>query len=240
MKKIAIIGKGNIGSAIDSRIKKDFYTLTFSKKTPLEKIGKAEIVIIAVKPQDFGSLSVNLKNYLNDQTIVSVMAGVSIKKISRLLKTSLVVRTMPNLGIGYGESLTAVYSNIKIDEFTKNLFSLWGDTLYLRSEKQFDSFTALCGSGPAYFLKLAQQLESVAIANGYKQKTANQIAKNALRVSMLLAQNKNKNFAEHINSIKSKGGVTKEAFSVLDKKNFNQVLEEALKAAINKSKELSK
>jgi pyrroline-5-carboxylate reductase len=240
MKKIAIIGMGTIGTAISHRLKKDFQVIGFKKKTGLKKINETEIVIIAVKPQDFAKLALNLKEYLDGQVIISVMAGISIREISMSLGTSSVIRVMPNLALNYGKSLTAVYPKNKLNKYTKIIVSLWGDTVYLLNENQFNSFTALCGSSPAYLLKMASQIELSAIAYGYDKKTSNRIVKSALDTAGLIMHQGNRSVAESISSIKSKGGITEEAFYVLDENNFDEILKNAIKAAVNKSKELSK
>lgn len=240
MKKIGIIGMGKVGKAIGLRAKKDFNIYEFDKNKSLKKISEVDIVVLSIKPQDFYSLSINLKQYLSSQPIISVMAGINTGHISKSLASSEIIRTMPNLALRFGKSLTAVYSVRKLGPQVLNLISGWGEIIFLRDEAQFHSFTALSGSGPAYFLELANEIESIAIKSGFDKNIAKKISHNALSSALLLLEKNKFDVQKSVSEIKSKGGVTERALTTFNENKFYEILEKAVNDAINRSKELSK
>lgn len=241
MKKIGIIGMGKMGTAIHSRIGSEFRVYEFDKQTDLANISSMDIVILAIKPQTFSTLSDELKGHISDrQLIISIMAGIGIKRISVALGASKVIRTMPNISLRYGESLTAVYSSEKKpDKDVLNIISGWGKFFYIETEDQFHSFTALCGSSPAYFLKLAAEIESLAMSYGYPKEIVRTISMNALNGALLSLQKNEGYTKKSIEEIRSKGGVTEEALLELDRNHHDKLVEKAIAAATNRSKELS-
>lgn len=86
-----------------------------------ETIKEVDIVILAVKPQDFENLTKKLKQFITpNHIILSVMAGVSIKKITDYLPTNKVIRSMPNLPSQIGLGTTVLTASMSIDR--KDLF----------------------------------------------------------------------------------------------------------------------
>nr|WP_258932002.1 pyrroline-5-carboxylate reductase dimerization domain-containing protein [Flavobacterium oreochromis] len=190
--KIAIVGYGNLGKTfVGSFIKSHFikkedifvYTRTLPKiqdcfSIPLDNFSidnfpfnqDIDIVILAVKPQEFEKVAQVLEGKLNKQTIVlSVMAGVSIKKITHLLKVDKIVRSMPNLGTQIGQGMTVFSASDKTDRkdlfIIQNLINTTGKSIYVENEEMLNPATAVSGSGPAYvfyfmnaMIKVAQEL----------------------------------------------------------------------------------
>ena len=229
--KIAVIGNGTIGSAIanlHTRAK------TFGRGDNLATVADFDVIIIAVKPQQFEELADQIKEYVSNQMIVSVMAGVKIKNIQDALGTKLVLRTMPNLGITSGQSLTGIFP---VSERLKRLVSTWGNVIELNSEAQFDSFTALAGSGPAYVFRLLSCIESQAQAAGFSAETSQRIAAGILNACA--ASLGSSNASQKTKAVASKGGTTEAALSVFDTKQFNTIIRDAVLAATERSKELS-
>jgi pyrroline-5-carboxylate reductase len=238
MKTVAIIGLGTMGSAIKSRLDDEYDLLLIaSADDDLSKLSTADVIIIAVKPQSFPELAASLQPFVNDQTIVSIMAGVTISTISRLLSTKKIIRTMPNIGLVSTQSVTGLFSEASENKSeVQDMFDLLGNTIWLENEDQFDSFTALAGSGPAYFFKLADVLKQYAIDSGYDEDTSIQIANGALKSAASVATNDPDSL---IKQIASKGGTTQAALDSLDDSNFDHIVTTAIQAANNRSKELS-
>lgn len=240
MKTVAIIGLGTMGSAIKSRLD-DKYNLVLisSAKDDLSGLSTVELIIIAVKPQSFPELAENLKPYISNQTIVSIMAGVKTNTISKLLSTDKVVRSMPNIGLKTAQSITGLFSEIKQSEIKngiQDIFNLLGGTIWLENENQFDSFTALAASSPAYFFQLTELLKQSAINSGYTAETAVQIAIGALKSAAAVPVEDPANL---VKQVASKGGTTQAALDSLNSNDFDSIIFAAVDAAKNRSKELS-
>ncbi|MBE3112136.1 MAG: NAD(P)-binding domain-containing protein, partial [Acidobacteria bacterium] len=60
-------------------------------------VAGADIVVLAVKPNQFGGVAASLKRHLEStQTVVSIMAGITVKRLRDELQHAAVVRVMPN------------------------------------------------------------------------------------------------------------------------------------------------
>lgn len=238
MKRVAIIGLGTMGSAIRESLKNDYQVAGFKKGDDLRQIKQCEAVIIAVKPQSFIALSNDLKQYIDDQIVLSIMAGITCKQIAERLNTRSIVRSMPNLGLSKTKSLTGAYSfdQAKPRALDK-LLKLWGNVLWLEKEADFDAFTALAGSGPAYFLEMANQLQQTARKLGFEEESAKYIANNTLISAAAVIDNQTA--AVKVKKVASKGGTTEAALAVLARRDFNLTINEAVLAAMARSKEIS-
>ena len=117
-----------------------------------------DLIIIATKPNIYEEIFNGLKNNLiiNDETlIVSILAGIRISKIEEIVGSIPIIRAMPNIAASVLEGMTALIGNKKItheDILNADLiFESIGEKMWLKNEAQMDSFTAISGSGPAYF-----------------------------------------------------------------------------------------
>lgn len=167
MKRIGIIGYGNMGSAIAERIKSRYAVYVFDKdinKTKnlsgmkvasdtVDLVKRAGVIMLAVKPQDFETVLNEIKNFIYGKLIISIAAGIRTTYIEKILGKTRVIRAMPNIGVKIGEAETSLCkgnnANDKDLDFTKRLFSLLGKT-WVMKEEMIDAATAISGSGPAY------------------------------------------------------------------------------------------
>lgn len=238
MKHIAIIGRGKMGSAIEGRLAHD-YTVTAIGRGELRQVEEVDTVILAVKPQAFGAVAENLWPHVHRQLFLSIMAGVTTTRLGRMLGTDQVVRTMPNLALTTGNSMTAWYAeDAVIDiEAVQDLLHKWGKSTRLTSETQFDAFTALAGSGPGYIYEFMRLLERQAEASGFASDQARQIAVQTLIGTASLV-NAETDFGEMVQRVASKGGTTEAALDVFAQHNLAGTVEAAVGAACCRSREL--
>ena len=165
--QVTIIGFGVMGKAIAKAIFKEdpkiaVFGIDKNKSnigSVVQKVPKADFVILSVKPQESKEAIEEIKNYLNKKTIlISIMAGVSIKKINYLSGHSKIVRLMPNLGLSVGCGI-AVWKGIGLSGLdkkkVKNLINKITENFEVKNEDTINKVTAISGSGPAYFFLLA-------------------------------------------------------------------------------------
>ncbi len=173
MKKIGIIGYGNMGSAIAERVKIKYSVSVFDKdkaKTKnakgikvknsiIDLVNRSEVIILAVKPQDFNDVLREIKNLIKDQLIISIAAGVSTKYIQKILGKGRIIRTMPNLPAQIGKGTIGICRSSSAKKkdliFTKQLFARLG-TVIIVDEKEINKVTAASGSGPGFFARLIE------------------------------------------------------------------------------------
>lgn len=262
---IGIIGCGNMGSVIARGIREKNITNCnnvllndkdtrkceklandgFGTKTELIKLVRdADILIIAVKPQDSNSLFKTIQGSLNHQAVVSVMAGVNISDILKNAGKDLTIaRIMPNLAAFVGESMTCVaYKNrsSKVKDI-ENILSGIGKVLEVK-EEFLDGITALAGSGPAYLFYLADAMIEAGRELGLEENVAREIVIQTLYGSAFLMK---KNVISAVPSelakkVASKGGTTEAALAVLEEKNMKAIIKSAIEKAKKRSEELSR
>lgn len=266
MNKIAIIGCGNMGliyanSFLKYKITSKENLLLVEKNSARQlslsamNIGKVvtasdklisdcEIIILAVKPQDFKELAESLKQVVNPNCVLlSIMAGTEISFIQSALNHNYIVRAMSNLPVEISMGMTAFCSSSEISHekimLVENLLSTTGRTLYLKDEKQLNAVTALSGSGPAYFFYFMKHLIDAGIKMGLEEHVASILAKQTMLGSFHLINNGNKTLEEYITSVASKGGTTEAALNTFNENNMGETIVNALMNAEKRAEELS-
>lgn len=274
-KKIGIIGYGNMGSAIAERIN-NFEISIFDedklktkdlKSTIKVLLGAAlvvqnsDVIILAVKPQDFESLLMLIKKSAagTDKLYISIAAGITTGYVEKALGNARVIRTMPNMPAQIGEGITALSKGIYTTDadlkFSEELFSSVGKTLVV-NENMMNAVTAVSGSGPAYvcyFLeteglspaavprekqnKFLEEFIKAAQGVGFNLEQATQLVNQTFKGTIHFLQQKNVAPSQLCRRVTSKGGTTEAALAVLQQGGS---LEEAIKAAVNRAKELSR
>lgn len=267
-KAIGIIGYGNMGSAIAERAKTLFDIIVFDKiKKAINTeglevadnlavlINKSEAIILAVKPQDVPELLEELKNNLKGQLIISIAAGITTKYLEEKLGKVRVIRAMPNMPAQIGEGVSGLckgkLANEQDFDLAWQLLSCVGMAKDFDDENMIDAVTAISGSGPAYFCwyikdktqaaskkdDFIRELTQVAINIDFDEVFAAGMSEKTVDGTISLLMEKNWSCEELIKKVASKGGTTEAALSIL---NNGGSLEEAVKAALKRAKELSR
>ncbi|MDE4175593.1 pyrroline-5-carboxylate reductase [Phaeobacter sp. PT47_59] len=205
------------------------------------------IVLIAVKPQMMGDALPGLQALGNGDTLfISVAAGISCASYEAMLgdKTP-IVRAMPNTPAAIGRGITALIGNSQSGaqhmDMAEALLSAIGQTVRLQSEDQMDAVTGVSGSGPAYVFHLIETLAAAGEAQGLPADLAMQLAKATVAGAGALAEAADDSPEQLRINVTSPNGTTQAALEVLmDKESgFPSLLNRAVAAAANRSKELS-
>lgn len=209
-----------------------------------EEIAACNIIILAVKPQDFRALAPALKRVIRkDSVILSIMAGTEIAFIAAELEQKQIVRAMPNLPVSIGLGMTAFAASPELSQAqimqVENLLSTTGKTIYLQDEQQLNAVTALSGSGPAYFFYFMKSLIDAGIRMGLDEYVASILARQTMVGSFHLLNDGQKSLDEYIASVASKGGTTEAALKVFEERDLHGTVVEALCKAEKRAKELS-
>ncbi len=267
MNKLLIIGGGNMGYAIAegisskgflkkesiSFIEKDLKRINFLKKKKFKiissykdlNINDIETILIAVKPKDIHDLLNDLKKYIfQDTLILSIAAGIKIKKISSILKKNPIGRIMPNTPcqIRKGISVITFSKNCKNSHkiITKNIFSSIGEVIEL-PENKLDIVTAISGSGPAYFAYLIEALTISGSKLGLDKKNSYALSLATGLGTLQMLNEINDLTAEKLREmVTSPNGTTHAAITSLQKNNFSNIIYRAIKSAKNRSIEMGK
>lgn len=193
-------------------------------------VAKVDLVLIAVKPQNFRDMKIDFKGKL----VVSIMAGVKLSDLP-----SRAVRVMPNLGARVGKSVNAfVCGNISEEDkdFVINLLKKFGVPVSVKDDDEIDKMTALFGCGPAYLYLFLDALREKGVEFGFDEKTLDEIL--PVFISGAMGALDGMVPGDAISKVASKGGTTEVALKVLNESGWKDVLKKAAEAALRRSKEL--
>lgn len=198
----------------------------------------AQILVLAVKPQQCGALTRELEAQLSPQLLVSVMAGVPLASLKFLQAP--VARVMPNLPatVGAGMSVGIATSDAARDA-AQELFLTVGDCHWVQDEAMLDAATAISGSGPGYVFYFLKTLQEAAQQLGFDPQTARALALTTLQGSAALAAQRDAGFEDLLREVASHGGTTQAAIARLQSAGWADHLHEAVKAAHTRARELA-
>jgi pyrroline-5-carboxylate reductase len=203
----------------------------------------ADIVVLAVKPQNLEEVLGGLQGVLTDeQTALSIVAGASLSRIVGGLDHAAVVRAMPNTPAQLGQGITAWTATPQVTaarrEDAQQVLSALGREIYLDDEKLIDVATALSGSGPAYVFLFIEALIEAGVFLGMPRDVAHQLVVHTVAGSGAMAVQTGENPAGLREKVTSPGGTTAEALLALEEGNFRATVMSAVIAAYEKAREL--
>ena len=207
-----------------------------------------DLIIVATKPSIYKEIFSSLRNnsIINDQTlIVSILAGIRINKIEEILGPSPIIRAMPNIASSVLEGMTALIGNKKINHKdilnVDLIFESIGEKIWLENEMQMDSYTAISGSGPAYFFFFTECLKNIAIEEGFTEDISSKISQQIIIGSGKLVKESDIDPKELRENVTSPNGTTEAGLKVLldNKTGLLDKLREAIIEAKKRSIEIS-
>ena len=209
------------------------------------RISESDIVILAVKPQDFNELSAELRQVLQPENIIiSIMAGMKLERIENALNQRSIIRAMPNSPAELGMGMTAFTGSksLTMEQVRKaeNLLGTTGRTVFFENENLLDAVTALSGSGPAYFFYIVKQMVEAGKKMGFDQSTAEMLVKQTMLGSFHLLNTADKSLDELMNAVASKGGTTEAALLIFNEAHVGENLQKGIINARDRASELSK
>ncbi|MFA6273784.1 MAG: pyrroline-5-carboxylate reductase [Candidatus Paceibacterota bacterium] len=206
----------------------------------LKDAQNCNVIILAIKPQDFRNFSLKLKN---NSLVISIMAGISTKEIAKILSTKKIIRAMPNMPAKIKKGVIGYFAskNVSKDEklFAQKLFSEMGFSFFLSSEKEIDMITAVSGSGPAYIFYIIDCFIKSAYFIGLKGDLAKKIVLETFKGSLVLVNEKT-DFSTLIKNVASKGGTTEAALKEFNNSKIDKIWQKAISSAYKRAQELSK
>ena len=206
------------------------------------------VLILAVKPQMMGEALGQVAALGGGDTLmVSIAAGTQISVFEEVFgKDTSIVRAMPNTPAAIGKGITALYGNAAVNEaqltMAEGLLAAVGQTVRLSEEAEMDAVTAVSGSGPAYVFHLIETLAKGGEAEGLSPELAMRLAKATVAGAGALAEAAEEDPAQLRVNVTSPNGTTQAALEVLmdEKSGFPNLLQRAVKAAADRSRELGK
>jgi pyrroline-5-carboxylate reductase len=206
----------------------------------------ADLVVLAVKPQDMAAAARSIAAELatRRRIVVSIAAGIRIANLLQWLGSGTpIVRTMPNRPALIGAGITAACAGPDVGHeergAVERVLSTAGPLVWLDDESQMDAVTAVSGSGPAYFFLLVEALEDAGTALGLPRDTARRLAAyTALGAGRMVTEATDPP-SQLREQVTSQGGTTAAALAVLERADLRGIFAEAIGAATRRSVELA-
>lgn len=264
-RKIGIIGCGNMGRAMlsallkSSDISNDDIIVSTKRENSAEKIRndfkvkttlvnsevaeKSNILFLAVKPHFFKEVIEEIKDKINNDTIIiSIAAGIRISQIEEWFgKDIKLVRTMPNTPALVGEGMSAICpnKNITSDElnYVGKLYNSFGKYEILE-EKDFHAFIALCGSSPAYVFMFIEAMADAGVKLGIPRAKAYKLVEQSVLGSAKLALETGKHPGVLKDEVCSPSGTTIDAVIDLERNGLRSTVISAVEKCAEKSKNM--
>ena len=234
-----------VGEPLDNR--RAYLQKTFQVDvhgTNKEVLIGADIVILAIKPQNLSSVMVELTQNITNANllVVSIVAGAYITTLTNGLATRNIIRVMPNTPaqIGAGVSVWTATSEVLPDkiEYTRQILDTLGSEIYVDDENLIDMATALSSSGPAYIFLFIESMIDAGVYLGMPRELSRQLVLETISGSTKLVKQSERHPAELKDMVTSPAGTTIEALLAFEKRGFRASIIEAVIAAHRRSKAL--
>lgn len=267
MKKLGVIGCGNMGGAMlrqwlekgvfapDSVIVADKNAalrakvreeLSVETTEDNRAAAQAECLLLAVKPQFAPAVEAEIRGAVAKDTLVlSIIAGYDMSMLKKLIGggDNPIIRIMPNTPAMVGEGVMAACRNERVTEAqwlsVMEKLKCLGIAEEVR-EDQMDAVTGLSGSAPAFAFLFLEALADGGVRAGLPRATAQRFAAQVLAGSGKLALETGLHPGQLKDMVTSPAGTTIEGVAQLEKGAFRSAVMEAVYAAYNKSKSFHK
>jgi pyrroline-5-carboxylate reductase len=267
LKKIALVGGGNMGEALIAGLlrskqwKPSQILVCDIRHDQLAKLQlrykiqagvdnrwaarEADIILLAVKPQQMAHVLKEIGPVLrSSQLVLSIAAGIPTSFIEDYLGKGVpVIRIMPNTPALVGEGAAALsrgrWAKATHEKTAHSILATVG-TVVTVSEKHLDAVTALSGSGPAYLFYLAEAMQEAGGRMGLAPHIANGLVRQTLKGASLLLSQSHEEPRTLRQRVTSPNGTTEAAVKVLEQTRVKASFNKAIQRAQRRSRELAK
>jgi pyrroline-5-carboxylate reductase len=267
MKRIAVIGAGNIGAAMIGGILKSGvadrehviateasperaeevaarFSIAVRVRANREAASWAEVIILAVKPMTVPEVLQEIRDELRpEQILISLAAAVPIGLIEKLVQKRMpIFRAMPNIPVVVDEGATAVATNGAVTpeqrRLVEEIFRAVGYVVFVE-EDMMHAVTALSGSGPAYIYMVIEALIDGGLKMGLSREVATRLTEQTVLGAAKLVRDTGLHPAILKDQVITPGGVTISAIHELEKHGLRSMLISAIETATLQSRRLT-
>lgn len=215
------------------------YGFTVSQEPDWDKAVAADIVILGVRPQDnWDEITAGLVAHHYQHDVISIIAGVSLDQLTsagdQFAVTRIIPNTLTDVAMGYSGVVKNDQANqANVEEFLNS----FGKIDYI-DEALLDIFTGYGVAGPNYIYNFLISFTNAGVLAGLPRQQANKLAIENLKAAATFVEQTGKHPAELLDINNSAGGVGIYAQHELDKSSFAAGIENAVLAAVKRTKEL--
>lgn len=208
-----------------------------------EVVSSCEIIILAVKPQNMDIVLDEIVHEVDDtKTVVSIAAGITLGYLQARLKTTRLIRVMPNTPaiVGAGMSVVSLcgcLSGREVD-IVKTILMSVGKVLVM-PEESMNAVTAISGSGPAFVALFVEALTDAGERLDLSRSDTRELVVQTLLGSAKLLDSGMAPDALR-KMVTSPGGTTAAGLRVFEERNYKEIIYEAINAACRRAEELGR
>jgi pyrroline-5-carboxylate reductase len=208
-----------------------------------DALTKAEVVVLAVKPQMLARVMRELRGRLDpDQVVVSIVAGATLRSLSEGLRHPAVVRSMPNTPSQIRRGMTVWAASASCTprqrDLARAVLRAIGDERLVDDESFVAMATALSGTGPTYLFAVMEALIDAGVHLGFPRELAHDLVAETLVGSSEYALRSGLHPAQLRNAVTSPGGTSAAAIYELEKGRIRTLFSDAVWAAYRRTVEL--
>ena len=204
-----------------------------------------QVVVLSIKPQSVPMVAPEIRGHLRRQDLLlSILAGIPIKKLADGTAHAAVVRAMPNTPAQIGEGISVWTATPEVSEEQKAeaqaILGSFGKEIFVDNEDYLDMATALSGSGPGYVFMMMEAMIDAGVHMGFSRRIAEELVFQTMSGSVNYAAQSTKHVAELRNQVTSPGGTTAAALYHMEKGGLRTVISRGIWAAYERSVALGK
>ena len=265
--RVAIIGGGNLGTAIARGLaasgKMGASEITITRRSihlldELKQDGfnvepdnvvavrSARVVLVAVRPRQLDAVLHEIGPALDEDMhiLISTVSNASIAEIKHQLGKNIpVLRAMPNIAVSVGESMTTLCGDESVDskakEKAREIFGTLGQTMFI-TEEQMTPATALCACGVAFFLRAIRAAAQGGVEVGFHAEDAIQLAAQTARGAATLLLKGDAHPETQIDKVTTPMGVTISGLNEMEHHGFSSAMIRGIVTSAEKATKLYK
>ncbi|WEV60984.1 pyrroline-5-carboxylate reductase [Streptococcaceae bacterium ESL0729] len=258
--KVGFIGAGKMAQAIIKGLDSNRFDLSISSRNSektkdlAQKLAvnfcednrslaqSVDVIVLSVKPQIIPQVIEEIRGELAGKKIISIAAGLNLARLQDLIQEQVeIIRVMPNINAEISQSTTAICPNeLSSPDFvaiTKEIFASIGQ-VYQIEEKDFQTFSAIAGSSPAFIYIFIDALSRAAVRYGMPKDLATEIVAQTVSASGQMVSQSKENPWALVDKVSSPGGTTIEGIVSLEENKFVASVIDAVSKTIEKDKSL--
>ena len=208
-------------------------------------VESADAIVLALKPFQLPELPESMRELSDGKVIISMVVGVQLEKLQRQFPSARNwVRFMPNTPSQIGCGVTGLsYAKAPSDAhrtLINSMLAAVGKTVEI-TEDQMDALTAVSGSGVAYVFEWAAAMIESGVKLGLSPEDAKALTLGTFSGASALMEAPEAPSPEALrDAVVSKGGTTEAALKVFSAEDQRGIIHQAMSAATERSRELSK
>lgn len=206
-------------------------------------VADADVLLLAVKPQVAAAVAVELMPIRPGALVISICAGIGLKKLQQWFATGRVIRVMPNTPLMVGKGASAYALGPDADEAAAALAERILGSLGLArrvDEALLDAVTALSGSGPAYVFEMAKAMADAGVKAGLPAELSLDLTLQTIAGAAEMLTRRLGTPDELRDAVTSPNGTTAAGLAVMAQRDFRGMMRDVVVAAGKRSAELGR